>query len=111
MKIHAVCSSIDVAHVVNDSQLVRDTIMPAFKSACENRFSWRLRFAVAEQASKIAPFVTKEAVDEDIVGFYELLLRDGEPEVRSEAVGNIPEVAKFCSSSVLIEKVLPILKE
>ena len=59
----------------------------------------------------MASYVTKNCVDDDIVGFYELLLRDGEPEVRSEAVANVPNVAKFCSSPVLIEKILPILKE
>ena len=50
-------------------------------------------------------------MDEDIVGFYELLLRDGEPEVRSEAVANVPKVAKFCTAPALIEKILPIIKE
>jgi hypothetical protein len=45
------------------------------------------------------------------VGYYELLLRDAEPEVRSEAVANVPTVSKYCKSSVLIEKILPILKE
>jgi len=59
----------------------------------------------------LASYVTQTCVDEEIVGFYELLLRDGEPEVRSEAVANIPKVAKFCSSPVLIEKILPILKD
>jgi len=30
--------------------------------------------------------VSDIAVDDDVIGFYELLLRDGEPEVRSEAI-------------------------
>ena len=55
--------------------------------------------------------MTKLAVDEDVIGFYELLLRDGEPEVRSEAISKLPEVSKYSSSSVLLDKVLPILKE
>jgi serine/threonine-protein phosphatase 2A regulatory subunit A len=55
--------------------------------------------------------VTKLAVDEDVIGFYELLLRDGEPEVRSEAISKLPEVSKYASSHVLLDKILPILKE
>ena len=56
-------------------------------------------------------YVSKKAVDEDIIGFYELLLRDSEPEVRSEAIAKLPMVAKHCSGGALIEKVLPILTE
>jgi len=48
VKIHAVQSSIDVAKVVDDSLLIRESIFPSFKASCENRYSWRLRFAVAE---------------------------------------------------------------
>jgi hypothetical protein len=111
VKIHAVISSINVAKIVKDSDLLRESILPAFKASCENRFSWRLRFTVAEHAAFLASCITREAVDSEIVGFYELLLRDGEPEVRSEAVAKIPEVAKYCSSEELIDKILPILKE
>ena len=50
VKINAVCSSVDVARSVDDSYLIKETILPSFKAACENRYSWRLRFAVAENA-------------------------------------------------------------
>lgn len=43
--------------------------------------------------------------------YYELLLRDGEPEVRSEAISQTPHVAKNCTDQVLVDKILPILKE
>lgn len=52
-----------------------------------------------------------EAVDEEIVGFYELLLRDSEAEVRSEAVAKVAIMAVYCSESVLINKILPIITE
>ena len=91
--------------------MIRESIFPSFKAACENRYSWRLRFAVAEQAAELCTYVSKSAVDEDIIGFYELLLRDGEPEVRSEAIAKVPDVSKHCTSANLIEKILPILKE
>jgi hypothetical protein len=48
VKIHAVQSSVDVAKVVDDSLMIRENILPSFKSASENRSSWRLRFSVAE---------------------------------------------------------------
>lgn len=99
VKINAVISSIDVAKAVKDSGLLRENVLPSFKASCENRFSWRLRFTVAEHAAFLASYIDKEAVDEEIVGFYELLLRDAEPEVRSEAVTRVPEVAKYCSTS------------
>lgn len=86
VKIHAVSSSIDVAKAVDDSLLIRESILPSFKAATVNRYSWRLRFAVAEQAANLSGYVSKLAVDEEIVGFYELLLRDSEAEVRSEAI-------------------------
>lgn len=100
-----------MAKVVDDSDHIRTSILPPFKISCENRFSWRLRFAIAEHAAQICGYVSKSCVNEDILSFYELLLRDGEPEVRSEAIANIPKVAKYCSKEILIEKVLPILKE
>lgn len=73
--------------------------------------SWRLRFSVAESAAMIAEHVEQESTDEKIISFYETLLKDNEPEVRSEAIGKIPVLAKFCSSSVLIEKILPIIND
>ena len=79
--------------------------------ACENRYSWRLRFAVAEQAAQLSSYVSKLAVDEEIMGYYELLLRDNEPEVRSEAVAKVPVMAKHCTTTTLIDKILPIIKE
>lgn len=48
VKINAVQSSVLVSKAVNDNALIAEHILPQFKVACENRFSWRLRFAVAE---------------------------------------------------------------
>lgn len=98
VKIHAVQSSISVAKAVQDSMMIRDSVVPSFKTASENRHSWRLRFTVAEHAAQLSAYVSKPAVDEDVVGLYELLLRDSEAEVRSEAIAQVPEVAKHCSS-------------
>jgi serine/threonine-protein phosphatase 2A regulatory subunit A len=111
VKINAVASSIDVAKSVNDSNLIKETILPSFKTACENRYSWRLRFAVAENAANLCPHINISAIDEEIIGYYELLLRDAEPEVRSEAISKLPIVSKHCSSPILVDKILPILKE
>lgn len=97
VKINAVASSIDVAKSVNDSLLIKETILPAFKDACENRYSWRLRFAVAENAAFLCDYLNQTAIDEEIIWYYELLLRDGEPEVRSEAISKLPNVAKNCT--------------
>jgi len=55
--------------------------------------------------------VSSEVVDEEILNIYELLLRDNEPEVRSEAVAKVPIMARYCTGSLLIEKVIPIIKE
>ena len=57
VKINAVASSIKVAESVNDSLLIKQTVMPAFKNACENRYSWRLRFAVAENAAHLCEYL------------------------------------------------------
>lgn len=111
VKINAVAGTIDVAKAVGDATMLADAVFPSFRAACENRFSWRLRFAVAESAAVICSFVSKERVNEDVVNFYELLLRDSEPEVRSEALNKMPQVAVNCDPQVLSEKILPIIKE
>ena len=36
-------------------------------------------------------------------------MQDKEAEVRSEALGKLPELSKHCSSSILVEKLLPII--
>ena len=46
-----------------------------------------------------------------MLGFYELLMRDSEPEVRSEAVAKVPMVAPYCQPASVLEKILPIMKE
>lgn len=45
----------------------------------------------------LCPYVSGKAIDDDIIVFYELLLRDAEPEVRSEAIAKLPMVARSCS--------------
>ena len=75
-----------VAKAVSSPDLVEKDILSCFKAAASNRYSWRLRFAVAETAALLSPHVTRAAVDETIMNIYELLMRDSEPEVRSEAV-------------------------
>ncbi len=87
-----------MAKAVNDSILVQDVILPSFKSSCENRFSWRLRFSVAENAANLCKYIENSDINYEIVAYYELLLRDAEPEVRSEAVANVPTVSKYCQS-------------
>ena len=42
--------------------------------------------------------------------FYVTLLGDSEPEVRSEAVNRLSELAENCDSALLVQKVLPSLK-
>ena len=66
---------------------------------------------MAEHAYKLAPLIIKQQVDETLLNFYELLMRDHEAEVRSESVGNISKIAKYCSESLLIEKVIPIIQD
>ena len=96
VKINAVASSVEVAKSIDNSNLIKETILPAFQVACENRYSWRLRFAVAENAAFLCGYLNQAAIDEEIISYYELLLRDGEPEVRSEAIAKLPVVAKAC---------------
>lgn len=46
-------------------------------------------------------------VDADVVGLYENLIMDKEPEVKSEAVAKLNELSKYASSGRLIEKLVP----
>ena len=97
VKIYAVQSSLEVAKAVNDKVMLRELVVPSFKASASNRYSWRLRFAVAEQAAELAKFLERAAIDDEILGIYELLMRDNEPEVRSEAVAKLPLMAKHCT--------------
>ena len=96
---------------MKESKILSETLLPVFRNAAENRYSWRLRFAIAENASSLSQYVDKQVVDTEILNLYELLLRDNEPEVRSEAVDKVPTVAKYCSTDLLVDKILPIIKE
>ena len=60
-------------------------------------------------AADLSQYLTREFTDKEVVPFYEQLLQDKEAEVRSEAAGKLPELAKHCSSTTLVEKLLPIL--
>lgn len=111
VKIYAVQSSIAVASAVKDAQILRESLLPVFRAGAGNRYSWRLRFAIAENAANLSQYVSKDCVNEEILNLYELLLRDNEPEVRSEAVFKVPIVAQFCDSELLVDKILPIIKE
>ena len=57
VKINAVQSTVDVAKAVKSPLLLSEAVIPAFKVSCENRFSWRLRFAVAENAALLCPHI------------------------------------------------------
>ena len=111
VKIYAVQSSLEVAKAVDDSAMLRECVLPSFKTSASNRYSWRLRFAVAETAAELSKYLELDAIDNEILSIYELLMRDNEPEVRSEAVAKLPFMAKNCTQSLLIEKIIPIIKE
>ena len=68
-------------------------MIPPLKQAYMNKQSWRLRFAVAENAATIGQEVEKATVDQYILPIYVTLLVDSEPEVRSEAVNRLVELA------------------
>ena len=52
----------------------------------------------------------REQVDQFIIPIYTALMNDSEPEVRSEAVNRLAELAEFCTTSQIVQKVLPGLK-
>lgn len=54
VKIHAVTSSVTVAKILGEPELVRSQILPALRTSVDNKYSWRLRFAVAETAATLA---------------------------------------------------------
>ena len=56
VKVHAVQSSATVAKLLNNPDLLAENIIPALKQAYKNP-SWRLRFAVAENAAQIAKYL------------------------------------------------------
>ena len=110
VKIQAVYSSIPVTKLLMDSALVKSEIIPPFRVAVDNKMaSWRLRFSVAEIAAQLAQWLSKDVVDAEIVGLYESLLQDKEPEVKSEAILKLIELSKWCSPSTMTEKILPII--
>ena len=65
---------------------------------------------MAENAAKIGQKLRREQVDNAILPLYVTLLGDSEPEVRSESVSKLSELAANCSSSLIVQTVLPRLK-
>ena len=65
---------------------------------------------MAENAAKIGQRLNKQQVDASILPFYVTLLGDSEPEVRSESVDKLSELAKNCSTNLIVHTVLPRLK-
>ena len=61
-----------------------------------------MRFAVAENAAKIGQKLRQEQVDQSILPFYVTLLGDSEPEVRSESVNKLSELAVNCTTSLIV---------
>lgn len=110
VKVHAVQSSVTVAELLDDAEIIHKNIVPSLKTAFQNKQSWRLRFAVAENASRIGLKLTKSMVDSSILPFYVTLLGDSEPEVRSEAVSKLSELASNCTTSLIVQTALPRLK-
>jgi hypothetical protein len=49
-------------------------------------------------------------VDQYIIPIYTTLMNDSEPEVRSEAVNKLTELSEYCTTSNIVQKVLPGLK-
>lgn len=102
VKVHAVQSSVVIAELLDDADLVQQSIVPSLKQAFQNKQSWRLRFAVAENAAKIGKRLRREQVDQCILPFYVTLLGDSEPEVRSESVNNLSSLASNCTTSLIV---------
>ena len=95
---------------VKEIAKIQELILPALKQTYQNKTSWRLRFAVAESAALIGQALPKANVDQSIIPIYMTLLGDSEPEVRSEAAAKLPQLAKNCSSNLIVSKILPSLK-
>ena len=57
---HAVQSAVEVVKLITDPAKIQEHILPALKTAYQNKQSWRLRFAVAESASQIGLSLTKQ---------------------------------------------------
>ena len=83
--------------------------MTYFEKAAKNRYSWRLRFTVAENLASLSQHFDTEVVKDQILPIYELLLRDAEPEVRSEAIAKVPLIAENCDSMEFVDQIMPII--
>ena len=109
VKIMAVHSTLAVVSRMGGyGQLVREEIVPPLKVAVENKMAtWRLRFSVAEVAAKMCEYLPDEVINGEIMQMYENLITDKEPEVKSEAITKLPDLAKYASAGRLTEKILP----
>lgn len=53
VKVHAVCSAVNVVKHVKEISKIQEGILPSLKQAYQNKASWRLRFSVAENGALI----------------------------------------------------------
>ena len=91
-----------VAKLLDDPVLIAQNVIPALKTCFQNKQSWRLRFAVAENAASIGKYLYKTNVNTQILPFYVSLLGDSEPEVRSEAVNRLFELAENADTALIV---------
>jgi len=108
VKISAVGSSVEVSKHIRNKSKINSEVFPAFMEGITKKTSWRLRFGIAEQSVNIAPHLPLQDRDSAVIGIYEKLLQDSEPEVRSEACNKLVEVSKHCTADEICAKLLPI---
>eukprot|EP01022_Parablepharisma_sp_SALTPOND_P015662 TRINITY_DN223_c0_g1_i2.p1 TRINITY_DN223_c0_g1~~TRINITY_DN223_c0_g1_i2.p1 ORF type:complete len:631 (+),score=63.48 TRINITY_DN223_c0_g1_i2:2806-4698(+) len=108
VKVAAVECAAKLISLLRNEEVSR-ILLPAMKSATEDKKSWRLRFTLAEATSTILEVIPKSLVDEFVVPWISALLLDTEPEVRSQALLELAGLSKYCTTQLLVDKILPTL--
>jgi len=85
--------------------------LPLIKQAAEENKTWRLRFTVAKITPMIIGSLPISEVEEFPLNWIMILLVDGEPEVRTQAILALPKLVKHCSIPLFVERVFPLLKK
>lgn len=57
---------------------------------------------MAENSALIAKYMKRENVDQYIIPIYTTLMNDNEPEVRSEAVNKLADLAEHCTTANIV---------
>lgn len=85
-------------------------LLPYIKKQAEDK-SWRIRYMVADRIMDLAQGIGYEQARESLLPYYCGFLKDTESEVRTAAVGRLPDFCHILDQPCILAKIVPALTD